>query len=238
VGAAFAYQIVADEAPSSYSATGLPAGLGLFSATGLISGIPKTAGVYPVTLRATNAAGTGTASLVITVAASTASAGLSATVTESSSPGGFLSRTSSTTVGSVYTTSTASTTSGNYSFTGWKLNGTRLVDVAGRAQNPATFTVTGNASLTAEYILTTADADGDGLRDAFETEFFGNLLQGALADSDGDSFSNQLEFLLGFDPGLFDTVIEGGIARRTTAVATLIFESSYFKVTVNSSPAG
>jgi len=64
----FSYQIAATNSPTSYNATGLPAGLSINTKTGLISGTPTTTGVYTVTLDATNSSGTGTATLTITVA--------------------------------------------------------------------------------------------------------------------------------------------------------------------------
>jgi endoglucanase len=66
-GVAFSYQIVASNSPTSYSATGLPAGLTINTTSGVISGIPTTVGVSPVTLWATNGSGTNTAILVLTV---------------------------------------------------------------------------------------------------------------------------------------------------------------------------
>ena len=44
--------------PTSYGATGLPAGLGINSSTGFISGHPQQSGTFSVTLSATNANGT------------------------------------------------------------------------------------------------------------------------------------------------------------------------------------
>jgi len=64
------YTIVATGSPTSYAATGLPAGLTLNTLTGAITGTPTAAGVSTVALTATN--GTGTSSpvtLTITVAA-------------------------------------------------------------------------------------------------------------------------------------------------------------------------
>jgi hypothetical protein len=67
-GTAFSYQITASNSPSSYSATGLPAGLSVDSSTGLISGTPSATGTSMVTLGATNSFGTGNATLTLTIA--------------------------------------------------------------------------------------------------------------------------------------------------------------------------
>ena len=67
VGTAFSYQITATNSPTSYGATGLPAGLSVNTGTGLISGTPTTAGTSTVTLSATNAGGTGNAALTLTI---------------------------------------------------------------------------------------------------------------------------------------------------------------------------
>src|SRR5437870_766834 len=72
VGTAFSYQITATNNPTSYNATGLPAGLTVKTSTGLISGNPTTAGIYGVTISATNVGGTGTATLIITIGPFTA----------------------------------------------------------------------------------------------------------------------------------------------------------------------
>ncbi len=53
--------------PPAYGATGLPAGLTVNSATGLISGTPTAAGTSTVTVSATNSGGTGNATLTLTV---------------------------------------------------------------------------------------------------------------------------------------------------------------------------
>jgi formylglycine-generating enzyme required for sulfatase activity len=64
---AFTYQITATNAPTSYEASGLPAGLSIDSNTGLISGIPTTGGIYSIALSARNLAGTGSAPLLLTI---------------------------------------------------------------------------------------------------------------------------------------------------------------------------
>ena len=67
VNTAFRYQITATNSPTSFNATGLPAGLTVNTSSGLISGTPTSAGTSNVTLRATNSTGTGTAALTLTI---------------------------------------------------------------------------------------------------------------------------------------------------------------------------
>lgn len=54
----FSYTIIATNAPTSYGASGLPTGLTINSATGVITGTPTVSGVFNVTITATNALGT------------------------------------------------------------------------------------------------------------------------------------------------------------------------------------
>jgi hypothetical protein len=68
MGHAFSYQITASNSPTSYNATGLPAGLSVNTSTGAITGIPTTSGTSSVTISATNANGTGSATLTVTIA--------------------------------------------------------------------------------------------------------------------------------------------------------------------------
>lgn len=67
-GQPFSYQITAQNSPTSFGATPLPAGLSVNTATGLISGTPVVDGVSNITISATNAAGTDDEVLVLTVA--------------------------------------------------------------------------------------------------------------------------------------------------------------------------
>jgi len=54
------YQILATNCPTSYTASGLPAGVTINTTTGLISGTPTVVGTYTTTITATNGIGTST----------------------------------------------------------------------------------------------------------------------------------------------------------------------------------
>ncbi len=67
VNSPFFYQISAANSPVSYNATGLPGGLSINTSTGLINGTPTAVGVSPITIAASNPAGTGSATLILTI---------------------------------------------------------------------------------------------------------------------------------------------------------------------------
>ena len=66
-GAPFTYTITATNSPTSFSATGLPLSLSLNTATGVISGLAQASGTTPISIGATNAGGTGSATLTLVV---------------------------------------------------------------------------------------------------------------------------------------------------------------------------
>ena len=70
-GSPFNYQIIANNGPISYAATGMPSGLQIDTATGLISGVPNdTAGSYPILLQSIGGTVTSSKTLALTLSAS------------------------------------------------------------------------------------------------------------------------------------------------------------------------
>lgn len=63
------YRITASNSPTSFGASGLPAGLSVNAADGSITGTPTQAGVFNATVTASNSAGTGSQALSLTVSA-------------------------------------------------------------------------------------------------------------------------------------------------------------------------
>jgi PKD repeat protein len=67
VNQAFSYQITADNSPSSFNASGLPAGLSVNTNSGAITGTPTTAGSNNVTISASSSGGTDSKTLVVVI---------------------------------------------------------------------------------------------------------------------------------------------------------------------------
>ena len=73
-GTPFSYEIVANNGPISYSATGMPSGLQIDTATGLISGVPNDdAGSYTILLQSVGGTVTSTQTLTLTLSAAAGS---------------------------------------------------------------------------------------------------------------------------------------------------------------------
>ena len=80
-----------------------------------------------------------------------------------------------------------------------------LVVVNGLVSNPLNFTVN----------VPPLDSDGDGLADAWELQYFGNLNQNATGDPDGDGVNNLQEYLQGRNPTTgAEPDVNGGVNLR------------------------
>lgn len=178
-GSPFSYQITGSNSPTSFNATGLPAGLTVNSTTGVISGTPTVAGTTNVLITVTNAAGSGSATLVITVMAPPVIvptlAISNATVTEGS--------TGTTSALFTVTLSTASTQTITVSYA--TANNTATLADSDYVQRPSTLlTFAPGGSLTQTV---TVLVNGDTIQEANET-FFVNLsspVNATLADNQG-----------------------------------------------------
>lgn len=144
VGAAFTYDITATGSPTSYAATGLPAGLSVNAGTGVITGTPTASGSTTVSLTATNGNGTSSpVSLTITVAP----AGVAPVITSATSAPG--------TVGTIFATYTITATGSptSYSATGLP---------AGLTLNSGTGAINGTPTIAGPFNVALTATNGSG----------------------------------------------------------------------------
>lgn len=143
VGTPFSYTITASGSPLSYSATPLPAGLSIVTATGAITGTPTATGTTTVQLGASNSSGTGNATLLITVADSGVAPIITSPVT---APG---------TAGTPFETYIIAATGLPTSYTATGLP-------PGLTLNPATGAINGTPMEAGSYIVTVTATNGTG----------------------------------------------------------------------------
>lgn len=139
-----------------------------------------------------------------------------------------------------YFTATAPASWASYRFTHWTHDGwpqTIYRDAWGRSVNPANFVLSAASTATAHYLPLTRDADGDGVPDWFEMEYYGTLANAAASDTDGEGVSLAGEYAAGTNPLFGNHVREGGVTAADTALITCNL-AGYATYTLRSVPAG
>ncbi|MAH26712.1 MAG: hypothetical protein CMI19_07140 [Opitutae bacterium] len=71
------------------------------------------------------------------------------------------------------------------------------------------------------YLDESIDDDNDSLPDRFEIRNFGDLLESATGDFDGDGFSNLREYQLGMEANRSEQLVPGGTAIRNSNILTV-----------------
>ncbi|MES2693040.1 MAG: immunoglobulin domain-containing protein [Verrucomicrobiota bacterium] len=160
-----------------------------------------------------------------------------ATYVFNSEPGGLVAQSGAAAVGTIINTPALSGEVSGRTFAYWKVNGVRQAGANGAALPSAAFTLAGPTTATAVYILSSDDADADGLPDWWEWQQFGNLDQTATSDIDGDGWRTAAEFSRGYSPRMADTIMDGGVASRRSGRVSILIEAGAAYV-VNSEPAG
>jgi hypothetical protein len=124
-----------------------------------------------------------------------------------------------------------------YYFAQWLVNGVRATDALGRSVGNLAITVVSNTLATAQFIAGGADTDADGIPDWFEYHYFGDTNYNATADTDADGVSLLDEFNRDTHPNLKDTISDGGISRRPSALVSYM-NFAYASCHLISSPLG
>lgn len=103
-----------------------------------------------------------------------------------------------------YTVAGSLVVQGTLNTAGWTLTVSNALDVSSGTVSNTGFiyygTLSGGPLPGNSQQLASTDSDGDGLPDAWEISFFGNLAQSDTDDFDGDGFSNMQEYMSGTDP--------------------------------------
>ena len=117
-----------------------------------------------------------------------------------------------------YTTCEAPRIDG-YVFTGWTIDTKQELksrDAWGRSFDSISITVFEPTVLTANFHLESVDSDGDGLSDARELYWYGNLDQDQDSDTDGDGIPLSKEFAQGLNPHLANRCFKGVVSNDGT----------------------
>ena len=151
---------------------------------------------------------------------------------QNSDPAGIISQIGEATVGEFKYTVPAPVQSNDLIFYGWYNHaGTRLCDANGQAVNPAQIYVLEPITVTAKYVASTNDFDGDGVLDWYELYHYGDLDTGALDDTDGDGYSLAEEFYREYDPHVPDSllfrIVSGSEPESVSGVDDVYVDGSF-----------
>ncbi len=115
-------------------------------------------------------------------------------------PNGSVVTIAGTNFGSMQGLSTVKFNSVSATVSSWSANSIVATVPAMALTGPTVVTVKGAASNGVTFTIGLLDSDADGLADAWELQYFGNLSQGPNGDFDGDGATNLQEFVQGRNP--------------------------------------
>ena len=158
---------------------------------------------------------------------------------ETSSPAGLVNSQSIFSNGTVHVlpdVCTAGLATG-YQFGQWLTNNVRVADALGRSVGGLPILVTTNTTnAIAMFYPTNLDSIGDGVPDWYKLQFYGAFTN-VTSDTDGDGWMLLDEYTRGYNPTVADTILDGGISQRSSAMTTYL-TAGYVIYRETSSPGG
>jgi len=127
---------------------------------------------------------------------------------------------------------------GGYTFCLWTLNDIAQTDVVGRALSHLSFNLRTNTVAEAHYVPTSQDADGDGLLDWMELNYFGATNHAPSADIDGDGFDLAEELRRDYHPRVRNAIDDGGFSLVLSPPTRVIANTNLVIYTRQSDPEG
>jgi hypothetical protein len=114
----------------------------------------------------------------------------------------------------------------------------RCIDASGQALTRVRFTITADTVAIAHYVGATVDDDADGIADARELRYFGDLSRTGDDDGDGDGIALRDELARGLNPRLVDVALAGAPTRGSAAPLRLVTRDGLAFFHEHSIPAG
>jgi hypothetical protein len=141
--------------------------------------------------------------------------------------------------GEIITTPQPVMESGDWRFSRWTVNGAPVLSPAGPARTQARVSLTVDATvITAIYLPSAQDSDGDSIPDWQEWRDFGTLSYNTASNPDGDGADTAVERLRGWAPALVDSPLPGGISRSASATFRYHNVEAVYSYSIRSAPSG
>jgi hypothetical protein len=129
--------------------------------------------------------------------------------------------------------------SSDWRFSRWTVNGTPALSPVGPARTQARVILSVDSTvITAVYLPSAQDIDGDTIPDWQEWRDFGTLNYNTASNNDGDEADTALERRRGWSPALVDIPLQGGISRAVSPSFRFHNVAAVYSYSIRSEPSG
>jgi len=158
-------------------------------------------------------------------------------IQNSDPPGIIVEQTAMPESGSFVSSLIAPSSDSGYSFAYWTFNSVEVRDEWQHALNPVEFVILENTTLTAHYLLISADGNTNSVPDWWELRVWGHLTNG-IDDADDDGLLLVDEYFRDTLPGYADDFNGGGISACYRPSVPIIADTNLVSISIGSEPPG